>query len=226
MFFLRILIKSKKKISILAKEAKSFFDSSREDIRTFIKDLRIENEKRKQQKTEQRENERQEIQQDTTFSEEEENSMNYDNNVNAVENIKIVRRGGCFTALLCLVLIVFAGLFAYKKIMLDFNGVYATDRITYTDEHGFSMLITYYPNYQTGNSKGFAIIHIPITALFTEELQAQANGNDFADSETMLAAYKLLAEYELPLQNFGFAPKSIDIGNHGKYFAKKFELHE
>lgn len=54
--------------------------------------------------------------------------------------------------------------------MLDFDGKYATDRLTYTDEYGFCMLITYYPSYQKGNAKGFAVTHIPFGALFTERV--------------------------------------------------------
>lgn len=44
------------------------------------------------------------------------------NQTQTVEKVKVVKKGGFFSTLLCLILIVSAGLFAYKKIMLDFDG--------------------------------------------------------------------------------------------------------
>lgn len=144
-----------------------------------------------------------------------------------IEREKVVERGGFFSKLLCLILIVCVGLFAYKKIMLDFDGKYATDRLTYTDEYGFCMLITYYPSYQKGNAKGFAVTHIPFGALFTEMVQANKYGDDMADSEEMLKVYQQLATWgdndlvdslTKSLSDSGMSTKSLDIGNHGKYF--------
>ena len=111
--------------------------------------------------------------------------------------------------------------------MLDFDGVYATDRLVYSDEYGFCMLITYYPHYQKGNAKGFAVTHIPFGALFTEKVQANKYGNDTADSKDMLDVYQLLATWgdndlvdslAKSLSSSEISTKSLDIGNHGKYF--------
>ena len=94
--------------------------------------------------------------------------MTQDNTSQAEEKRIVTKKGGFFSTLLCLILISCAGLFAYKKLMLDYDGKYATDRLTYSDEYGFCMLIAYYPTYQKGSAKGFAITHIPFGALFTE----------------------------------------------------------
>lgn len=89
------------------------------------------------------------------------------------------------------------------------------------------MLITYYPPYQKGNAKGFAVTHIPFGALFTEKVQANKYGNDTADSKDMLDAYQLLATWgdndlvdslTKSLSSSEISTKSLDIGNHGKYF--------
>ncbi|MBQ1710102.1 MAG: hypothetical protein II032_03205, partial [Treponema sp.] len=106
-------------------------------------------------------------------------------------------------------------------------GTYATDRLVYSDEYGFCMLITYYPSYQKGNAKGFAVTHIPFGALFTENVQANKYGNDMADSKDMLDAYQLLATWgdndlvDSITKSFSsseISTKSLDIGNHGRYF--------
>lgn len=44
------------------------------------------------------------------------------NQTQPVEKVKVVKKGCFFSTLLCLILIVCAGLVAYKKIMLDFDG--------------------------------------------------------------------------------------------------------
>ena len=87
------------------------------------------------------------------------------------------------------------------------------------------MLITYYPSYQKDNAKGFAVTHIPFRALFTERVQANKYGDDMADSEEMLKVYQLLATWgdndlvdSLTLSDSGMSTKSLDIGNHDKYF--------
>ncbi len=95
--------------------------------------------------------------------------------------------------LIFLILIIVIAAFAYKKMMLDFDGTYASERIVYTQKYGFCKLITYYPDYQTGNAKGFAITNISFGALFTEKVQANKNGTDPADSKEMLDAYQLRA---------------------------------
>ena len=118
--------------------------------------------------------------------------------------------------------------FVYKKTILDYDGKYATDRLVYTEEYGFCMLITYYPDYHSGDAKGFAVTNIPFEALFSEEIQADRNGNDTADSKEMLDSYQMLAtlgDNALvdSLAKFFFDSKistrSIQIGKYGNYFA-------
>ncbi len=153
-------------------------------------------------------------------------NMTQDNNSQAEEKRRVTKKGGFFSTLLCLILIACAGLFAYKKLMLDYDGKYATDRLTYSDEYGFCMLITYYPTYQRGSAKGFAITHIPFGALFTQEFQANKYGNDITDSKDMLDTYQLLATWgdnslvdslTKVFSDSKMSTKSLDIGNHGKY---------
>ena len=140
------------------------------------------------------------------------------------ENV-VKRRSGIGT-LLFLIILIIAGLYAYKKIKIDYNGRYATDRITYTDEFGFCLLMTYHPNYQKGKAKGIAITHIPFKVLFTEQVWAEKNGHDKADSAEMLEQYQLLATYDSnDLAGYLYSlfsdndVKSVTIGNNGYYFA-------
>lgn len=165
-----------------------------------------------------------------------EENTKQDNNIEDVKEVKVVKRGGCgcFTALLWLILIVCGSAFAYKKIMIDFNGNYATGRLIYSVEYGFCMLITYYPDYQKGDAKGFAVTHIPFEKLFTEEIQANKYGDDaadygdnMADSKGQLYLYQSLATYadnaliDSLAKIFSasvISTRSVDIGIHGKYF--------
>lgn len=130
---------------------------------------------------------------------------------------------GLFVALLCFILIVASCLFAYKKILLDFNGTYATARLTYTDEYGFCLLTTYYPSYQEGNAKGFAVINIPLENLITNQDWETKYGSNTTDSKEMLETYQLHADWENKplaklLSGTALSPKSSEIGKHGKYF--------
>lgn len=120
--------------------------------------------------------------------------MNQNNNIRT-EYIQIPQKklGVFFKVVLIIFFIVAAGLFIYKSSMLDFDGKYATDRLIYSREHGFCILITHYPRYRKGDSKGFAITHIPFGALFTEEIQTDKNGNDPSDSKEILNIYQLFA---------------------------------
>ena len=219
-FLKKSLTKIKEILFAFFKKIKVAYLSSKEKLKAHV-------EKINQKRDEERRESEYSFQQNANFSEESVNSMNKTDDEKTVEKVKAVKRGGFFSTLLCLILIVCVGLFAYKKIMLDFDGEYATDRLTYTDEYGFCMLITYYPSYQKGNAKGFAITHIPFGALFTEEVQANKYGNDAADSKEMLDAYQLLATWgdndlvdslTKSLSDSGMSTKSLDIGNHGKYF--------
>ena len=133
--------------------------------------------------------------------------------------------------------------FVYKKIRLDYDGKYATERIVYTEEYDFCMLITYYPAYHSGDSKGFAVTNIPFGALFSEEFQRKIDawynlryyiGNDSAitDSKEMLDSYQMLATLgdnalvdslaKLFLDSKK-STRSIQIGKYGNYFATKFD---
>ena len=122
--------------------------------------------------------------------------------------------------------------FAYKKTMLDYDGEYATDRFVYTEEFGFCMLTTYYPNYQSGNAKGIAVTNIPFEALFSVEILASKYENDPADSKDLLDSYQILATLgdnalvdslaKLFLDS-KISTRSIQIGKYGNYFATKFD---
>lgn len=210
-FLKNLFNKIKEKSTVLFNKLKYFFNGLREQMKAHL-------EKVKQQKSEEKLR--------TEFKKRETESK-MSGNINNQEKVIVVKKGGFFSTLLCLILIICVGLFAYKKIMLDYDGTYATDRLTYTDEYGFCMLITYYPSYQKGNAKGFAVTHIPFAALFTKEVQASKYGNDRADSKEMLYAYQLLATWgdndlidslTKSLSDSVMSTKSLDIGNHGKYF--------
>ena len=132
-----------------------------------------------------------------------------------------------FITLLCLLLIIGAGLFAYKKIGIDSNGYYANSRLTYTRDYGFSMLITYYPNNQRGDAKGFAVTNIPVAALFSERKLIQEYSKEKTDSKDILNLYQTLAllgdnniiDYlARTFTESGRSTKSVDVGNKGKYF--------
>ncbi len=141
--------------------------------------------------------------------------------------VKVVKKSSFLGELLGLILILCICLFAYKKIMIDYDGQYATNRLTYTEEYGFCLLITYHPSYQTGQAKGFVITNIPFTSLFSEKIHANKNGDDMADSKEYLDVYQLIATFGdndfantmvKALSNSGVSTKSFDIGSNGKYF--------
>lgn len=111
-----------------------------------------------------------------------------------------------------------------KSTSINYDGKYATDRVVYSYEHGYCLLITYYPNYRYGNAKGFAVTHIPLTSAFTRLI---INGDDAADSKDLFEAYQLLAtlgDNDLVnmlvkmLYDSEATTKSYDIGNNGRYF--------
>ena len=120
--------------------------------------------------------------------------------------------------------------------MLDYDGKYATERIVYTEEYGFCMLITYYPDYHSGDAKGFAVTNIPFEALFSEAVQLFREGMDgmyreridTANSKELLDSYQMLATLgdnalvdslsKLFLDS-NISTRSIQIGKYGNYFA-------
>lgn len=110
------------------------------------------------------------------------------------------------------------------KGFINYDGKYATDKVVYSYEHGYCLLITYYPNYRYGNAKGFAVTHIPLKAGFT---RLMINGDDAADSKDLFEAYRLIAtlgDNDLVnmlvkmLYDSEATTKSYDIGNNGRYF--------
>ena len=134
--------------------------------------------------------------------------------------------------LVALILFICIAPFAYKKVILDYDGKYATDRLVYTEEFGFCMLITYYPNYQSGNAKGIAITNIPFIELFSHTVQANKYGDDTADSKDLLYTYQELAtlgdnalvdSLAKFLLDSKLITKSIQIGKYGNYFATNFK---
>ena len=76
-----------------------------------------------------REFERQE-KESNTFEEKQDFDMK--NQTQPVEKVKVVKKGGFFSTLLCLILIVCAGLFAYKKIKLLFLLFYSLLKTNYS----------------------------------------------------------------------------------------------
>jgi len=115
-----------------------------------------------------------------------------------------------------LVFIICAGfMFGLKKLCFDYDGTYATDRITYSDEFGFTILVTYHTKYQRSDAKGFAFVHIPPEELLSNKsLWARKDGSDPTDSEDMLKNYQSLL---LP-----FSMKTTEIPKKGKYFVMEY----
>ncbi|MBO4706303.1 MAG: hypothetical protein J5647_11250 [Spirochaetaceae bacterium] len=145
-----------------------------------------------------------------------------------VENITVIKKqsffGGCLSFIIIICLLAAGGIFAFKKLLVDYNGTYATDRLTYTEEYGICLLITYHPEYQKGNSKGFAVTHIAIEDLLSGKYNA-SHSSDTADSEDLLYSYQLMASYadndlvnSLSTLLTNNSSKSFDIGSNGKYF--------
>jgi hypothetical protein len=138
--------------------------------------------------------------------------------------------GKFFLAILIILLIICAGLFAYKKFALDYNGKYANDKLVYTKDFGLCMLVTYHTENLEGDAKGYAIVRIPPAALLmpiaTKNFKEQRLENDPSNSEDMLRTYQLSAtigdnDFVDKLSKFfgsDKGTKSYDIGNNGKYF--------
>ncbi|MCR4939506.1 MAG: hypothetical protein K5930_05275 [Treponemataceae bacterium] len=100
-----------------------------------------------------------------------------------------------FSGLLSFILLLFVIssvlMFGAKKIFFDYDGKYASNRIVYTDEFGFSLLVTYYTKYQRSEAKGLAIVHIPPEALVKDSsLRAKKKGGNIPDSEEYFASYQ------------------------------------
>ena len=127
----------------------------------------------------------------------------------------------------CLAAVAGIGLFAYKAIDIDHEGKYATTRLAYTKDYGMCMLITYKPDHQITESKGFAITNIPVTDLFSKRIRANFSDSGIADSEETLMSYKLLSAltdnkfvdtlFKL-LSSESKGSQSKDVGDNGRYF--------
>jgi hypothetical protein len=152
------------------------------------------------------------------------------------------QRSGCLSKILLLILIVVGIAFGYKKLAVDRNGTYATQRLTYNDEYGFCVLVSYHPQYRTGNSNGFAIVNIPFQALFdinrvNRALRAHDSDEDplfdgvtrwLSDNKNLYTSYKLIATYgdnnlidslaKLFSDEIQMSTKSYPVGNKGNYF--------
>lgn len=136
-----------------------------------------------------------------------------------------MKKFGFSKALCCVILIMFIYCFSYKKIMFDYNGKYAKERLIYDIECGFCILITYYPKYREEESKGFAVTNISFYDLLTEKgFINNRDGDDCADSDSLLHSYQsggtsLLENfYSYFLFGTSATTKSIPIGYHGKYY--------
>ncbi len=119
--------------------------------------------------------------------------------------------------------------FAYKKFVLDYSGTYAKDRFIYDSDEGLCMLVTYYPEYRTGDEKGFALAHLPFSALGFPLKSGidKRKGNDIADLKEILDSFQtkstwggsgLLSILSQLLGAESGSSNSFDIGKHGKYF--------
>ena len=159
-----------------------------------------------------------------------------------LQRIMPKQSSGCLSKILLLILIVVGIAFGYKKLAVDRNGTYATQRLTYNDEYGFCVLVSYHPQYRTGNSNGFAIVNIPFQALFdinrvNRALQVQDSDKDplfyvatswLSDNKDLYTNYKLIATYgdnnlidslaKLFSDEIQMSTKSYPVGNKGNYF--------
>ena len=132
---------------------------------------------------------------------------------------------GLIEAVLLLCILAAAALFAYKKIAVDYSGSYARDRLVYTKEYGFCLLIEYHPEYRVGKSNGFAVVRIPWNKIFSQDYQAKKDGKDSADSEELYSAYKLyaiagdntIADSIVRIFNSKASTISRPVGSYGNY---------
>ena len=122
-----------------------------------------------------------------------------------------------FLSFILILFIISSGvLFGMKKLCFDYDGNYATDRITYSDEFGFTLLITYHTKYQRAEAKGFACVRIPPDELLSNRaLWARKDGSDISDSEEQYKAY------QAPLMPLTI--KADTIPNKGKYFIVEYK---
>lgn len=103
--------------------------------------------------------------------------------------------------------------FLYKHFGIDYDGKYAKDRLVYTQEYGFTLLITYRPEYRAHAAKGTAVTNIPFSGLFSNNFHANNYRDYLADSKKECDAYQALAVIK----------NGFDIGSYGKYFIIEYD---
>lgn len=143
-----------------------------------------------------------------------------------LQRIMPKQRSGCLSKILLLILVIAVLGFGYKKLIADYDGTYATQRLTYTDEYGICLLVSYHPQYRTGNSNGFAIVHIPFKALLDFEEISKTRKD--CDDEDMYTSYQMLAKYgdnaivdslaKLFSDEIKMSTRPYQVGNKGNYF--------
>ena len=143
-----------------------------------------------------------------------------------LQRIMPKQSSGCLSKILLLILVIVGLGFGYKKLITDYDGTYATQRLTYTDEYGICLLVSYHPQYRTGNSNGFAIVHIPFKALLDFEEISKTRKD--CDDEDMYTSYQMLAKYgdnaivdslaKLFSDEIKMSTRPYQIGNKGNYF--------
>lgn len=105
--------------------------------------------------------------------------------------------------------------FLYKDFVINYDGKYAKDRLVYTQEYGFTLLITYRPEYRVHGVKGIAVTNIPFSGLFSDKVQANHYGRDGADSVMRLKTY----------QSAAAITNSFDVGSYGKYLIIEYDKY-
>lgn len=143
-----------------------------------------------------------------------------------LQRIMPKQRSGCLSKILLLILVIVGLGFGYKKLIADYDGTYATQRLTYTDEYGICLLVSYHPQYRTGNSNGFAIVHIPFKALLDFEEISKTRKD--CDDEDMYTSYQMLAKYgdnaivdslaKLFSDEIKMSTRPYQVGSNGNYF--------
>ena len=142
--------------------------------------------------------------------------------------IKIVRKTGFFGTLLCIIILLALGMYAYKRAVIDCNGKFASGRLIYSKEYGLCILITYHPEYRNHDAKGFALTSISYKPILNGTIRGSTYRNSTVDSEELLNEYKTLSIYGGSgaltdallkfVTNSSFTTESFDIDSYGKYF--------
>ena len=114
------------------------------------------------------------------------------------------------------------GFYGYKKLALDVDGDCATRRLVHTEEYGFCLLISYYPQYLSGDTKGVAVTNIPFFALFTEKVRDDRFGLDEnllaknLDAEILGRLFSALF-FGMDFDTKLLQTDGVSVGKYGKY---------